>query len=195
MADERNGYIAVEGMEQISRALASTDKRLVEAAMKGLEVGAFNIVADAQKNLRRNGNNVSGLLWQSGHAERRGDEVTAGFFDTQNKNSGYALYLEFGRRAGRMPPPDELAAWAYKRFHLKDWKLAGSMGWAWAKAIAKKGTQPHPFFVPAVNKNTKGHGIGGVMNSVAEAVRKALRHSTASFAATARSIRQTPAQQ
>ena len=128
MADERNGYIAVEGMEQISRALASTDKRLVEAAMKGLEVAAFNIVADAQKNLRRNGNNVSGLLWQSGHAERRGDEVTAGFFDTQNKN-------------------------------------------------------------------TKGHGIGGVMNSVAEAVRKALRHSTASFAATARSIRQTPAQQ
>lgn len=192
MADERNGYIAVEGLEQVSRALASTDKRVGEAALRGLEAAAMNIVADAQKNLVHNGNNVTGLLMQSGHAERKGDEVTAGFFDTQNKNSGYALYVEFGRRAGKMPPPDELAAWAYKRFHLTDWKLARSLGWAWAKAIARKGTQPHPFFVPAVNKNTRGGGLGGVVNTVTQAITKALRSATAQFASTARTIRNTP---
>ena len=193
MMDDRNGYIKVEGLEELSRALAAADSKVCEAAMQGLEAAAMNIVGDAQKNLVHNGYNVTGLLMQSGHEERKGDEVIAGFFDTQNRNSGYALYVEFGRRAGRMPPPDDLAAWAYKKLHLKDWKLARSLGWAWAKAIAKKGTQPHPFFVPAVNKNTKGQGLGGVMNSVAEAIRKALRHSTASFAATARSIRNTPA--
>ena len=190
--DERNGYIALEGGDQVRKALASADRSIVEAALKGLEAAAMDIVADAQKNLVRNGSVISSNLINSGHASRKGDEVTAGFFDTTNRGSGYALYYEFGRRAGRMPPPDELAAWAYKKFHLKDWKAAASMGWAWAKAIAKRGTQPHPFFVPAVNKNTKGNGIGGVINSVAEAVRKALRHGTAQFAATARTIRNTP---
>lgn len=193
MMDDRNGYIKVEGLEELSKALAAADSKVCEAAMQGLEAAAMDIVADAQKNLVRNHSNVTSGLINSGHAERKGNEVIAGFFDTTNKNSGYALYYEFGRRSGKMPPPDDMAAWAYKRFHLKDWRVANAMGWAWAKAIAKKGTQPHPFFVPAVNKNTKGQGLGGVMNSVAEAIRKALRHSTASFAATARSIRNTPA--
>jgi len=194
MTDERNGYIALEGGEQVRKALASADRTIVEAALKGLEAAAWNIVGDAQNNLRDNGSVVTGLLRQSGHAVRKGDEVTAGFFDTTNRSGGYALYVEFGRRAGKMPPPDELAAWAYKKFHLQDWKAAASLGWAWAKAIARKGTQPHPFFVPAVNRNTKGSGLGGVMNAVAEAVRKALRHGTAQFAATARTIRNTPVQ-
>ena len=192
MADDRNGYIALEGVGQVSRILGEVDERVQEAAMQGLEAAALNIIADAQKNLVRNRNNVTGMLRQSGHVERKGDEVTAGFFDTRNTGSGYALYLEFGRRSGKMPPPDELAAWAYKRFHLQDWKVAKSMGWAWAKAIAQKGTQPHPFFVPAVNQNTKGGRLGGVLNSVTKAIAQALRSSTAKFAATARSIRNTP---
>ena len=52
-----------------------------------------------------------------------------------------------------MPPPDELAAWAYKKYHLKDWRVANAMGWAMAKKIAAEGTEPHAFFNPAVKKN------------------------------------------
>jgi len=192
MKDERNGYIALEGADQVVKALAGADKQIVDAALVGLEKAALNIIADAKVNLRENGSVVTTNLRSSGRVSRKGDEVTAGFFDITNKNSGYALYVEFGRRAGRMPPPDEIAAWVYKKFHLKDWKAANSIGWAIAKRIAVEGTDPHPFFVPAVNKNTKGNGLGGVMNSVAEAVRKALRHSTAKFAAKAREIRNTP---
>lgn len=194
MTDERNGFIALEGAEQVVKALAGADKQIVDAALVGLEKAALNIIADAKVNLRENGSVVTTNLRSSGRVSRKGDEVTAGFFDITNKNSGYALYVEFGRRSGRMPPPDEIATWVYKKFHLKDWKVANSLGWAIAKRIAVEGTDPHPFFVPAVNKNTKGHGLGGVMNSVAEAVRKALRHSTAKFAATAREIRNTPVQ-
>lgn len=192
MTDDRQGYIALEGVGELQKALAGADQAIVKAAYDGLETAAQEIVNEAKENLKRNGNIVTGLLRSSGHVIRKGDEITAGFFDTTNKNSGYALYVEFGRRAGRMPPPDEIAAWVYKKFHLKDWKVANSLGWAIAKRIAVEETDPHPFFVPAVNKNTKGHGLGGVMNSVAEAVRKALRHSTAKFAATAREIRNTP---
>lgn len=189
----QGGSIELEGLDKFLKALEGADRKVVDAALEGLEAGGMEIIADAQRNLRHNGSVVTGLLRQSGHVERKGDEVTAGFFDTQNVNSGYALYVEFGRRAGKMPPPDSLAAWAYKKLHLKDWKAARALGWAWAKAIAKKGTQPHPFFVPAVNKNTKGGSLGGVMNSVTQAIAKALRHSTAQFAATARTIRNTPA--
>jgi|GEM_PF-3041619 len=188
------GSIELQGMAEVKRALAQADENIVAAAMKGLETAAMNIVNEAKMNLRSNGSVVTGLLRQSGHVERKGDEVTAGFFDTSNRNSGYALYVEFGRRAGKMPPPDEMAAFAYKKFHLKDWKLARSMGWAMARKVAEQGTQPHPFFVPAVNKNTKGAGLGGVVNSVTEAVRKAIRRGTASFAETGSSIRNTPAQ-
>ena len=191
MMNDRNGYISVEGLEELSRALAAADSKVCEAAMQGLEAAAMNIVADAQKTLVRNGSVITSNLINGGHVSRNGNEITAGFFDTTNRGSGYALYYEFGRRSGRMPPPDDLAAWAYQKLHL--WKVATALGWAWAKAIAKKGTQPHPFFVPAVNKNTKGGSLGGVMNSVTQAIAKALRHSTAQFAATARTIRNTPA--
>ena len=52
-----------------------------------------------------------------------------------------------------MPPPDELAQWAYKKFHIGDRKAARAIGWAMAVKIAKSGTSPHPFFAPAIDKN------------------------------------------
>lgn len=191
-AEDRNGYIALEGVDQVVKALAGADQAVVKAAYDGLERAAQEIVNEAKDNLRQNGNNVTGLLRSSGHVIRKGDEITAGFFDTTNRNSGYALYLEFGRRAGKMPPPDEIAAWVYKRFHLKDWKAANSLGWAIARRIAVEGTHPHPFFVPAVNKRTKGGEMSGVSGTVAKAVMKILRGATARFAAEGRRIRNTP---
>jgi hypothetical protein len=190
--DDRNGYIEVEGLSEVSKALAAADKNVCAAALVGLQEAAMNIVGDAKDNLERDGGVVTGLLRSSGNAWRKGDEVVAGFFDTTNSSSGYALYHEFGRRSGKMPPPDILAAWAYKKYHMKDWKAARSLGWAWAKAIARKGTRPHPFFVPAVNKNTKGGGLGSVENSVTKEVARVLRGNTARMALRAREIRNTP---
>ena len=193
MANDRNGYIEVEGLAEVSKALKAADKNVCQAAYIGLQKAAVGIINDAKENLRSNGSVVTGLLRASGHVQKGEEgEIIAGFFDTTNGNGGYALYHEFGRRSGKMPPPDALIAWAYKKFHLKDWKVARAIGWAWAKAIAKRGTQPHPFFVPAVNKNTKGGSLGGVRNSVTKEIAKALRGATARMALTAREIRNTP---
>lgn len=191
--DDRNGYISVEGVEQVSRALKNANTNICQAAYVGLQVAAQDIINDAKENLRSDGGVVTGLLRASGHVQKGSEgEIIAGFFDTTNGNGGYALYHEFGRRAGKMPPPDALIAWAYKKYHLKDWKIARSMGWAMAKMIARKGTQPHPFFVPAVNKNTKGGNLGGVRNSVTKEIARVLRSATARMALTAREIRNTP---
>ena len=155
MAD-RNGYIDVEGLDRVLKSLEKADKATVEAAMVGMEEVGMEIIEDAKDNLRENGSIITGLLRAAGRTIRKGIELTVGFFDTTNRNSGYALYVEYGRRAGKMPPPDELAAWAYKKFHLQDWPVANSMGWALARRIAAQGTEPHPFFNPAVKKHERG---------------------------------------
>lgn len=148
------GSLKVEGLDKVIRSFDRADKRVREAAMKGLQRGSMRIIADAQNNLRQNLSVVTGLLRLSGKVQKVSEtELDAGFFDTTNKNSGYAFFVEYGRKAGRMPPPDELAQWAYKKFQLKDRKLARAAGWAMAVKIARKGTAPHPFFAPAIEKN------------------------------------------
>lgn len=165
-----NGAIQLEGVDSFLKALDKCDKAVVEAAMTGIVVGAQEMINDAKRNLRENTSVVTGLLRSSGHVERKKDDITAGFFDTTNRNSGYAAYVEYGRRSGKMPPPDEIGAWVYKKFHLKDWKVANSLGWAIAKRIAQNGTQPHPFFGPAVKKHQNK-----IVNAVRDAVRKATK--------------------
>ena len=164
-----NGAIELEGLDQVLKALDKADKTVVEAAMKGLEAAGMEIIADAKVNLRENGSVVTGLLRAAGRVIRKENDVTVGFFDTTNK-SGYAEYVEYGRRAGKFPPLDEMAAWAYKKFHMKDWALARSAGFLIARKIATKGSEPHPFFNPAVKKNKSK-----ILNAVRDAVRKATK--------------------
>lgn len=150
-----NGAIKLEGLDQVLKALDDTTPLVKQAVMRGLEKGGLDIIADAQNNLRNNGSVVTGLLRQSGKVQKTDDStIDAGFFDTTNRSSGYAFFVEYGRRAGKMPPPDELIQWAYKKLRL-DAKAAASAGWALAKKIAKQGTKPHPFFKPAVERNRK----------------------------------------
>ncbi len=165
--DERNGYIALEGLDKVLKALDKADKDVCKAAMKGLEKGGMNIIADAQVNLRENGSVVTGLLRQSGRVQKVDDtNLDVGFFDTTNQHSGYALYVEYGRRAGKFPPLDELVQWARKKFRLDD-KAARSVGFLIARKIAANGSEPHPFFNPAVKKNHSS-----ILKAVQDAVRR-----------------------
>ena len=160
-----------EGLDKLLRAFDKAERETRKAAFKGLQKAALSIVADAIDNLRTNGSVVTGLLRQSGKVQKVDEEtLDAGFFDTQNRQSGYAYFVEYGRRAGRMPPPDELAQWAYKKYQLQDRKLARQVGWALAVKISKEGTKPHPFFAPALEKN-KSRIIGAIRDSINDATR------------------------
>ena len=163
------GSITIEGLDEVLRGFDRAEKSVRQAAFLGLQKGAMNIIADAKVNLRNNGSVVTGLLRASGKVQKTGEySLDAGFFDTKNR-TGYAAYVEYGRRAGKMPPPDELEQWAYKKFQMKDRKAARAAGWAMAVHIAKNGTQPHPFFQPASKANTR---------SIIEAVRAAIKKET-----------------
>ena len=148
--------IEIEGFDRLFKALKLMGEDVKREASKGLQAAGLNVIVDAQENLRANKSVVTGLLRQSGKVQKIDDDnIDVGFFDTQNRQSGYAYFVEFGRRAGRMPPPDEIAQWAYKKFRLHDRKAAQQIGWALALKIAREGTKPHPFFMPALEKNKK----------------------------------------
>lgn len=141
---------------------------LGQAGRKALQKGGMLIVNDAKNNLRNNSSVVTGMLRASGKVQKvEGDEdsVDVGFFSDKT-TGGYAFFVEYGRRAGKMPPPDMLIQWCRKKLKLPE-KIARARGWAMARKIAKKGTRPHPFFAPAVEKNKKA-----VVDAIAEAIEK-----------------------
>lgn len=167
--NERNGYIAVEGLDKFFKQMERSSKEVQDAVLQGFDEFGANVIADAQINLGQNTSVVTGLLRQSGKVQRVNDgkSVEIGFFDTTNRNSGYALFVEYGRRAGKFPPVDELVQWARKKFRL-DMRAAKSVGFLTARKIARSGSAPHPFFQPAVNKN---------ISKLSEVIRKVLQRN------------------
>ena len=144
------GAIYVEGLDELLRKMDSLPAEVQRKCFKAMQSASLDIIADAKGNLRANGSVVTGNLRASGKVQKV-DEKTldVGFFSSDVENKGYARYVEYGRKPGKMPPPDILEAWAYKKFRLSH-KDARSMAWALARSIAKKGTKARPFFEPAV---------------------------------------------
>ena len=169
--------IWIEGEKELYANMQKSLFSLTEAGRKGLRQAGMNIIADAKENLRGNHSVVTGQLRAMGKVQKVEDDpdaIDAGFF-AQGSSQGYAYFVEYGRRAGRMPYPPDLVEWVRKK-NLKNKALTSavnifnakrrtrqskyttgdlllSAAWALAKHIAKKGTKPHPFFAPAVEKN------------------------------------------
>ena len=138
------------------------------SARQSLAEAGMLIVNDAKDNLRQNKSIATGQLRASGRAqavEGDPDAVDVGFF-SEGTQGGYAAYVEYGRKSGKMPPVDYLIQWVRKKLRLPE-KEARARGWAMARSIARKGTRPHPFFTPAVEKNKKA-----VTDAIQEAIRK-----------------------
>lgn len=185
--------MTLEGYKELYVNLDKHEKAATKAAMEGLKRAGMNIIADAKENLRGNHSVVTGQLRASGKVQKVEGEkqsLDVGFF-AKGKDTGYAYFVEYGRRAGKMPPVDMLMEWMRKRTskssalksalahiegrrvrresaYTKDYLLR-SAAWALAKWIAKHGTRPHPFFTPAVEKNE-----ASVENVVANEVNKEL---------------------
>lgn len=160
--------LSLEGERELYAKMERSVKTLGDAGRKALQAGGLQIVNDAKVNLRNNGSVVTGMLRASGKVQKVSgdpDAIDAGFF-SQQTTGGYAMFVEYGRRAGRMPPPDMLIQW-FKKKHRLPPKLAEARGWALARKIAREGTKPHPFFRPAVEKNEEA-----VVNMIRDAIKK-----------------------
>ena len=176
----------LEGERELYASLEKHEKAATQAAMEGLKNAGLNIIADAKEYLRGNHSVVTGQLRASGRVQKAQDDkqaFDAGFF-SKNSN-GHAFFVEYGRRSGKMPPVDYLMEWLRKKSSafksasvlfrkggagLDLDKALRAQAYALAKVIAKRGTRPHPFFAPAIQKNEQA-----IADAIAQEVQKEIR--------------------
>jgi len=153
-------YIDPQSMKALGINFKRFREHVLRSAHDGLVSFGMQIVAKAKDLLQANDSIASGLLRNSGRTVEQPDgTVDAGFY------ANYAEFVEYGRKAGGMPPVDDLYQWV-KRKHRRSKKnsalkaaaafsgknedhLARSAAWAIAVWIKKHGTQAHPFLKPA----------------------------------------------
>lgn len=170
------GTIELEGLDRVLANFERITPEVAAAATKGLSRGGMYIIADAQRNLRTAGHNGgtvnnTGQLSNSGRTQVLDNgEVECGFFSKSGE--GYAAYVEYGTRA-HWPPVAPLRAWTRKKLRVSEDRVK-SVAFLVARKIARRGTSPHPFFQPAVEKNKK-RVVDAVNEAVAAVTSKDMR--------------------
>ena len=145
--------IELEGMSELHLNFDRVTRKVLAEADEGLKRGGMKLIAAAQANLKSNGTNYTGLLSNSGKVQKIDSGYDVGFFARGSKN-GYAESVEYGQRAGRYPPFEEIRAWARKKLRV-DRKRLDSAAYLIGRKIARKGTRPQPFFLPAIKTNER----------------------------------------
>ncbi len=100
------------------------------------------------KKTQGNGSVATGMLRNSGSVRPQADgTVDAGFY------ADYAQWVEYGRKAGGMPPVKLIAEWVRKRHISSDESEIESIAFAIARNIAANGTKAKPFLTPSYEEN------------------------------------------
>ena len=124
------------------------EDRVLFKAAQGLKESAARIVAVAKIKLKDNGSIATGMLRNSGSVRPQVDgTVDAGFY------ADYAYWVEYGRKAGGMPPVKLIAEWVRKRHITSDESDIESIAFAIARNIAANGTKAKPFLTPSYEEN------------------------------------------
>lgn len=123
-------------------------KEVLSKANQELKISAARIVARAKEIIRDNGSIATGMLRNSGSVRPQVDgTVDAGFY------AEYAYWIEYGRKAGGMPPVKLIKEWVRKKHLSGDEREIDSMAFAIAKNIAANGTKAKPFLTPSYEEN------------------------------------------
>ena len=169
--------IQVEGLRELHLAFEKKAEETISAGRKGLRAAGMNIIADAKDNLRGNHSVVTGQLRAMGKVQKVDDDpdaIDAGFF-AQGSSQGYAYFVEYGRRATKTTTAgvptlrQAIEQWLRKKFGMAEGKELKSRAFLISRAIHKRGTKPHPFFAPAVEKNK-----ASIENAISESVKEIL---------------------
>lgn len=142
---------------------------LLDACLNEVNKATMNTGADAQQNIKDNGSIATSRLINS--ISNRFNKTTG--TGTITVNVLYAEAVEFGRKAGGMPPIAPILLWVRKK-GLAQTTHAGKGGkrikdkrddnmreeelriaWGVAKMIERFGTEAKPFLIPAWKINAK----------------------------------------
>lgn len=148
--------VEVSGVSDVMRKLDKLGDKIQEDIFKGVNVTAEYGRDKAKDNVSDNGSYVTGGLAKSIQTDPRRREMNV----IVEAGAEYAYFVEFGRKKGKIPPVNMIAAWAKKK------GIGEQAAPAIAFAIGKKGTQPRPFFYKAFD---------GIKRILTNNIRKAIR--------------------
>lgn len=153
--------IETKGLDELRRNLNKKSVEIDEAGKEGLKRVGAKILATAKENLQKNNSIATGQVRNSGVVEAKENDIDVVF------KSLHASAVEFGRRAGKQPPTDNILEWIKKkgiadtttarggrRKRGEDfYKRAKSLAYLIARKIGKFGVKARPFLYPAFRQN------------------------------------------
>ena len=176
--------IWLDGERELFLNMQRNIEGTTKASRLALERAGLNIIADAKQNLRDNESIAHGHLRKSGRCQRvegDPDALDVGFTEP------YAFFVEYGRRSGKFPPIEDIVGWLKKKTSTRKGiknafesaaahekmtpeRYLRSLAFLIARSIARKGTKPHPFFAPAVEKNK-----GAISDAITMAIQSEIK--------------------
>ena len=130
-------------IKNFEKAFSFTSGQALDAVALEIRLGAIKIL-DSQKT------SDTGILKNS-------IKVTKGFRMSRRveTQSGYGLYVEFGRSSGNMPPVKSIIPWVRRKLGIRNPIIAKRIAYAIAKGIGERGTKAQPFLRPAYERGIK----------------------------------------
>lgn len=163
--------ITIEGEDKLRVNIDRCYQAVAKAAKHGIRTAGMRVIADAQRNMRTAGHggltlNNTGMLSQSGRVQDvpNSEDVEIGFFSREG-GRGYAAAVEYGSRA-HSAPLDPIRQWVKKKMRVAENRI-NTVAFFIHRKIRQKGTEAHPFFGPAVEKNKRQ-----IVKSITDAISK-----------------------
>ena len=143
-------YIDTESLNEVNRKLKLLGIRIDDETKDGLKRAGLKILAEAQRNIKKDKSIATGQLINSGKVTEESG-IKVGF------ESNHAANVEHGQKAGTIVAPAVLVEWAKKKQFVPKGKNKKSALWAIATKISQniklRGTKAKPFLYPALREN------------------------------------------
>lgn len=133
----------------LMKGVKSYMKRFNWSRNQALDAVAFDIRSNAIRTLDGNGTTDRGLLKNSITIEK-----TFSGGRRIGTNTGYGLYVEFGRPPGKAPNSKHLEGWVKRKLGISG-KRAKYVAFLIGRGIAERGTKAQPFLRPAFESQKK----------------------------------------
>lgn len=131
--------VRIEGLERLQAGAAAAPATLASEVRTAMVAGSLLIEGAARGLAPKDTGRLAGSITHT---------ISGGGANLTSKigpSVAYGLFVEKGRAPGKMPPIGAIRGWAARK---------GINPYMLARAIARKGTKPHPFLVPAFEQNS-----------------------------------------
>lgn len=126
-------------VQEMAKVLGKRSGHILDEVAQDIRSGAINILRSQKtNNTGRLGNSIT--IQKTRFGARR-----------VATDTGYGLYVEFGRPPGKWPPRNRLERWAKRKLGLSG-KEAKNAAFLIARKIGKEGTKAQPFLRPAYQR-------------------------------------------